>query len=53
MGQIETNKEIEKSIKKDVAKAKRKLIKQAEAKGISENFGGKEFRELSNKYNSR
>ena len=46
----ETRKEIEKSIKKDVAKVKRRLIRQAKKQGLWENFGQKEFRDLSDKY---
>ena len=49
-GDIEGNKEIEKNIKKDVAKAKQKLIRQAKKRGLWENFGQKEFRGLSDKY---
>lgn len=37
-------------IKKDIDKFKSRLIKEAEAKGLSENFGDKEIRTLRNKY---
>jgi hypothetical protein len=46
----ETRKEIERSIKRDVAKMKRRLMRQAKKRGIWENFGQKEFRDLDNKY---
>ena len=50
VGETEGRKEIEKNIKKDVAKAKQKLIRQAKKRGLWENFGQKEFRDLSDKY---
>ena len=50
VGDVEGRKEIEKSIKKDVAKVKRRLIRQAKKQGLWENFGQKEFRELTDKY---
>ena len=37
---------------RDIEKAKKKLIGQAKRKGISENFGQKEVRNLSDKYGS-
>ena len=50
VGDIEGRKEIEKNIKKDVAKVKRRLIRQVNKRGMWETFGQKEFRDLSDKY---
>ena len=50
MDDIKEREKIEKNIKKDVAKVKRRLIKQANKRGLWENFGQKEFRDLTDKY---
>ena len=43
--------EMEQNLKKDVAKMKRRLTQQAKKRGmIWENFGQKEFRDLTDKY---
>ena len=43
--------EMERNLKKDVAKMKRRLTHQAKKRGmIWEGFGQKEFRELDNQY---
>ena len=46
-----TKEEINKSIKRDIANAKKRLISQAVTKGeLWENFGDAEVRKLSDKY---
>ncbi len=42
--------DIEKAIVRDCERVKRKLIKEAQRRGIYENFGQEEIRELESKY---
>lgn len=39
-----------KNLQRDIEKAKQKLIKKAREKGLYENFGQKEIRELKDKH---
>ena len=46
----DSNKMIERSINRDITKIKRRLVKRVSRAGLWENFGQREFRDLSDKY---
>ena len=46
----ETRRKVEAGLRRDIAKAKKKLVAKAKRKGLYENFGQKEYRELDDKY---
>jgi rRNA-processing protein FCF1 len=42
---------LERKLRGEIERAKRKLVKQWKKEGFTENFGDKEYRELADKYN--
>jgi hypothetical protein len=42
---------LERQLRREIEKAKKRLVKQWEKEGLREDFGDEEYRELSEKYN--